>query len=46
MRVTQGMLTGNMLRNLSASYARLGKYQDQLATGKKLIVHPMIQLSQ
>jgi flagellar hook-associated protein 3 FlgL len=35
-RVTQGMLTGNMLRNLSASYARLGKYQDQLATGKKI----------
>ncbi|MFB5166822.1 flagellar hook-associated protein FlgL [Parageobacillus toebii] len=36
MRVTQGMLTGNMLRNLSTSYARLGKYQDQLATGKKI----------
>jgi flagellar hook-associated protein 3 FlgL len=36
MRVTQGMLTGNMLRNLSASYARLGKYQGQLATGKKI----------
>jgi flagellar hook-associated protein 3 FlgL len=36
MRVTQGMLTGNMLRNLSASYARLSKYQDQLATGKKI----------
>jgi flagellar hook-associated protein 3 FlgL len=36
MRVTQGMLTENMLRNLSASYARLGKYQDQLATGKKI----------
>lgn len=36
MRVTQEMLTGNMLRNLSASYARLGKYQDQLATGKKI----------
>ncbi|SFA44389.1 flagellar hook-associated protein 3 FlgL [Parageobacillus thermantarcticus] len=36
MRVTQGMLTENMLRNLSASYARLGKYQDQLSTGKKI----------
>jgi flagellar hook-associated protein 3 FlgL len=36
MRVTQGMLTGNMLRNLSASYSRLDKYQDQLATGKKI----------
>ncbi|MBS2771204.1 flagellar hook-associated protein FlgL [Anoxybacillus rupiensis] len=36
MRVTQGMLAANMLRNLSASYAQLGKYQDQLATGKKI----------
>jgi flagellar hook-associated protein 3 FlgL len=36
MRVTQEMLATNMLRNLSASYARLGKYQDQLATGKKI----------
>jgi flagellar hook-associated protein 3 FlgL len=36
MRVTQGMLAENMLRNLSASYAQLGKYQDQLATGKKI----------
>jgi flagellar hook-associated protein 3 FlgL len=30
------MLTQNMLRNLSQSYARLGKIQDQLATGKKI----------
>ncbi|WP_027409285.1 flagellar hook-associated protein FlgL [Anoxybacteroides tepidamans] len=36
MRVTQGMLASNMLRNLSASYAQLGKYQDQLSTGKKI----------
>ncbi|GLH64273.1 flagellar hook-associated protein FlgL [Parageobacillus sp. G301] len=36
MRVTQFMLTQNMLRNLSQSYARLGKIQDQLATGKKI----------
>jgi len=36
MRVTQGMLAENMLRNLSASYAKLGKYQDQLSTGKKI----------
>ncbi|NUK29771.1 flagellar hook-associated protein FlgL [Parageobacillus sp. VR-IP] len=36
MRVTQGMLAENMLRNLSTSYARLGKYQDQLSTGKKI----------
>ncbi|KAA0548322.1 flagellar hook-associated protein 3 [Bacillus sp. BGMRC 2118] len=36
MRVTQSMLSNNMLRNLSTSYERLGKYQDQLATGKKI----------
>ncbi|MGC4377977.1 flagellar hook-associated protein FlgL [Fictibacillus sp. Mic-4] len=36
MRVTQSMLTGNMLRNLSNSYERLGTYQDQLATNKKI----------
>ncbi|WP_261131800.1 flagellar hook-associated protein FlgL [Bacillus sp. Marseille-Q3570] len=36
MRVTQSMLTGNMLRNLSQSYERMGKYQDQLATGKRI----------
>ncbi|WP_066175600.1 flagellar hook-associated protein FlgL [Bacillus marinisedimentorum] len=36
MRVTQSMLTNNMLKNLSNSYSRMGKYQDQLATGKKI----------
>ncbi|WP_143414942.1 flagellar hook-associated protein FlgL [Geobacillus sp. E263] len=36
MRVTQFMLTQNMLRNLSQSYERLGKIQDQLSTGKKI----------
>jgi flagellar hook-associated protein 3 FlgL len=36
MRVTQSMLTQNMLRNLSQSYSRLGKIQDQLSTGKKI----------
>ncbi|WP_456273254.1 flagellar hook-associated protein FlgL [Bacillus sp. AK031] len=36
MRVTQGMLASNSLRHLSQSYERLGKYQDQLATGKKI----------
>jgi flagellar hook-associated protein 3 FlgL len=36
MRVTQSMLSNNMLKNLSSSYERLGKYQDQLATGKKI----------
>jgi len=30
------MLANNMLRNLSSSYERLGKYQDQLTTGKKI----------
>lgn len=36
MRVTQSMISGNMLRNLSSSYARLDKYNDQLASGKKI----------
>ncbi|SEA39483.1 flagellar hook-associated protein 3 FlgL [Thalassobacillus cyri] len=36
MRVTQGMLTNNMLRHLSNSYDRMGKYQEQLSTGKKI----------
>ncbi|MFD2922571.1 flagellar hook-associated protein FlgL [Halobacillus naozhouensis] len=36
MRVTQGMLTNNMLRNLSNSYSQMGKYQEQLYTGKKI----------
>jgi flagellar hook-associated protein 3 FlgL len=30
------MLTSNFLRNLSSSYERLGKYQEQLETGKKI----------
>lgn len=30
------MLASNSLRNLSKSYENLGKYQDQLATGKKI----------
>ncbi|WP_430790959.1 flagellar hook-associated protein FlgL [Virgibacillus flavescens] len=36
MRITQGMLSNNMLRNLSNSYSSLGTYMDQLATGKKI----------
>ncbi|MBO8176120.1 MAG: flagellar hook-associated protein FlgL [Bacillus sp. (in: Bacteria)] len=36
MRVTQSMLTSNSLKHLSNSYERLGKLQDQLATGKKI----------
>ncbi|MFJ8234658.1 flagellar hook-associated protein FlgL [Ureibacillus sp. NPDC094379] len=36
MRVTQSMLSGNMLRNLSNSYAKLGKVQEQINTGKKV----------
>ncbi|MFS0674203.1 flagellar hook-associated protein FlgL [Ornithinibacillus sp. 179-J 7C1 HS] len=36
MRVTQSMLSNNMLRNLSKSYANMGKYMDQLNTGKKI----------
>ncbi|WP_431804175.1 flagellar hook-associated protein FlgL [Halobacillus andaensis] len=36
MRVTQGMLSNNMLGNLSKSYGEMGKYQEQLSTGKKI----------
>lgn len=36
MRVTQSMIAGNSLRNLSKSYEKMGTYQDQLATGKKI----------
>lgn len=36
MRVTQSMLTNNMLRNLTNSYHKLGKYQEQLSSQKKI----------
>lgn len=36
MRVTQSMLSGNMLRNLSSSYEKMGKLQEQVNTGKKV----------
>ncbi|RSK28623.1 flagellar hook-associated protein FlgL [Bacillus sp. HMF5848] len=36
MRVTQNMLTSSSLRNLTDSYKKMGKYQDQLSTGKKI----------
>ncbi|TFB24379.1 flagellar hook-associated protein FlgL [Filobacillus milosensis] len=36
MRVTQGMLNNNMLRNISQGYERMDKYMDQLSTGKKI----------
>ncbi|MFK2826311.1 flagellar hook-associated protein FlgL [Bacillus sp. B190/17] len=36
MRVTQSMLSNNMLTNLSSSYDRLGKLQDQMTTQKKI----------
>ncbi|WP_096550432.1 flagellar hook-associated protein FlgL [Ureibacillus thermosphaericus] len=35
MRVTQSMLSSNMLRNLSNSYSKMGKLQDQITTGRK-----------
>lgn len=35
MRVTQSMLSNNMLRNLSNNYKNLGKLQDQIASQKK-----------
>lgn len=36
MRVTQSMLSNNMLRNLSNSYSKMGKLQEQISTGKKV----------
>ncbi|MGE7695951.1 flagellar hook-associated protein FlgL [Lysinibacillus sp. NPDC094177] len=34
MRVTQSMLSSNMLRNLNTSYSKMSKYQDMLDSGK------------
>lgn len=36
MRVTQSMLSSNMLRNLNVSYGKMSKYQEQLTSGKKV----------
>ncbi|WML54752.1 flagellar hook-associated protein FlgL [Neobacillus sp. PS3-12] len=36
MRVTQSMISANSLRNISNSYQKMGQYQDQLSTGKKI----------
>ncbi|KZO00149.1 flagellar hook-associated protein FlgL [Pseudobacillus badius] len=36
MRVTQSMLSNNMLKNLSSSYDRLGVLQEQMNTQKKI----------
>lgn len=34
-RVTQSMLSTNMLRNLNSSYSKMSKYQDMLTSGRK-----------
>ncbi|KZE64238.1 flagellar biosynthesis protein FlgL [Fictibacillus phosphorivorans] len=36
MRVTQSMLSNNMLRHISQSYGSMAKTQEQLSTGKKI----------
>src|SRR5699024_10286194 len=36
MRITRGMLSNNMLRNLARSYTNMDKYLDQLSSGKKI----------
>jgi len=36
MRVTQNMLSNNMLKNLSNSYAEMNKYMEQLSSGQKV----------
>src|SRR5699024_4416233 len=39
MRVTQSMISANVLQNLNKSYAELDKYFNQLNTGKKMNRH-------
>lgn len=36
MRVTQSMISSNLLRNISNNYSELNKYMNQLQTGKKI----------
>ncbi|MTT31560.1 flagellar hook-associated protein FlgL [Terrilactibacillus sp. BCM23-1] len=36
MRITQGMLSGNILTQLSKGYGKMADYQQQLASGKKI----------
>lgn len=36
-RVTQSMLSTNMLRNLNSSYSKMSKYQDMLTSGRKFV---------
>lgn len=36
MRITQSMLSNNMLRNLSNSYSKMGTIQEQITSGKKI----------
>ncbi len=36
MRVTQSMLSSNMLRNLSNSYSKMGQLQNQITSGSKI----------
>ncbi|UJL45343.1 flagellar hook-associated protein FlgL [Virgibacillus sp. NKC19-16] len=36
MRVTQGMLSNNMMQHISSSNAKLSTYMNQLSTGKKI----------
>lgn len=36
MRVTQSMLSNNMLRNLNTSYGKMSKLQDQMNSGSKI----------
>lgn len=36
MRISQGMISNNMLKNISSSYGNLNKYMNQFSTGKKI----------
>ena len=36
MRITQSMLSNNMLSNLSNNYEKMAQYQDQISSQKKI----------
>lgn len=46
MRVTQGMISQNSLRNISKSYEKLSKINEQAQTGDVSQKHLMILLQQ
>lgn len=43
MRITNRMMTNNMLGNINKNKLRVSKLDEQYSTGKKFRDHPMIQ---